>query len=296
MLNGSAKGATKEQMTDPFKSVKLIASDLDGTLVPYSRIISPYTCSVFERLEERGIVFAIATGRALSTIDHAYKQLPGLKYIIASNGAKAYEAKPERLIYSNFMSPKGVSDVWEELEHPDISVEVFVDGEPFVSDNVYEKRGGSLNLSDEYRDYFLTTRKPVDDIFGFIKKHINEIENINFIFTDDDLRTETFKKLADKKAMRNSFSLTSSFTFNLEVGGTIVSKASALEKIASCENLKPQNIIGFGDNINDIEMLRFCGVSGVVADSVASREFEADYVIKRPEEDGVAHFLEEKML
>lgn len=74
--------------------LRLIASDLDGTLLTDDKRISPYTRDMLAEAVRRGVCFVPATGRAFDTIPQEVLELPGVRYVIASNGAAVYELPP----------------------------------------------------------------------------------------------------------------------------------------------------------------------------------------------------------
>lgn len=74
--------------------LRLIVSDLDGTLLTDDKKISPYTRDMLAEAVRRGVCFVPATGRAFDTIPQEVLELPGVRYVIASNGAAVYELSP----------------------------------------------------------------------------------------------------------------------------------------------------------------------------------------------------------
>ena len=72
-------------------SIKLIATDLDGTLMSGDHLtVSPRTVAALQAAHDRGVCLAIATGRTLDFIDHVTAQVPFVDYVIYSNGAAVY--------------------------------------------------------------------------------------------------------------------------------------------------------------------------------------------------------------
>ena len=75
-------------------SIKLIATDLDGTLMSGDHLtVSPRTVAALQAAHDRGVCLAIATGRTLDFIDHVTAQVPFVDYVIYSNGAAVYDRK-----------------------------------------------------------------------------------------------------------------------------------------------------------------------------------------------------------
>jgi HAD superfamily hydrolase (TIGR01484 family) len=134
----------------------------------------------------------------------------------------------------------------------------------------------------------MASRKPVGDIFEFIKEHKSEIENINLVFQSPRERLHVLKELEDIQTESNDFSLTSSFPFNLEIGGFKVDKADAIAKICKANNIRQEEVMCLGDNRNDVGMIDLAGV-GVAVDGAVPEAIEAaDFVTKSNDESGVA--------
>ena len=83
------------------KYIKLVASDLDGTLLDKNKEITPRLYHALEQMNEQGIYFVPATGRPFSTVPQAIKALPFLRYVITSNGAAIYDAVEKKAIIEN---------------------------------------------------------------------------------------------------------------------------------------------------------------------------------------------------
>ena len=83
-------------------SIKLIATDLDGTLMSGDHLtVSPRTVAALQAAHDRGVCLAIATGRTLDFIDHVTAQVPFVDYVIYSNGAAVYDRKNDAIFASS---------------------------------------------------------------------------------------------------------------------------------------------------------------------------------------------------
>jgi 5-amino-6-(5-phospho-D-ribitylamino)uracil phosphatase len=80
--------------------IRLVLADLDGTLLDEGLPISATDISALSRLTEHGVVFGIATGRALASVRGAAEAIPGLDYIIASNGGAVFDARSRELVHT----------------------------------------------------------------------------------------------------------------------------------------------------------------------------------------------------
>jgi Cof subfamily protein (haloacid dehalogenase superfamily) len=272
--------------------IKLFITDLDGTFLPAGSLeLSNKAMRVLKKLQERGIIFIVATGRALSTVPDVIRKNSFLSYIICSNGAKIFTAGDEKLIYKGTVSTSAIASIMHILKNPKIEMEVFVDDRPYVSEKFYYDNA-SFGRSERFLDYFKETRKPVKNIFELIKNSEDNIENVNLIFDDDKLKFKIFKELIKIANRKNDFEVSQSLTFNLEVGGKNVNKGEALKFVCEREKINLREVLSAGDNLNDLEMLKVSGQSIAIENSPVLAEFMPDYITSAPEENGVVCLID----
>ena len=80
-------------------NIRLIAFDLDGTLLNSSKVISPHTRSVLERAAAKGAILVPATGRLQNNVPEEVLSLPSVRYVIAINGAAVYDLDEKKFLY-----------------------------------------------------------------------------------------------------------------------------------------------------------------------------------------------------
>jgi len=120
------------------KNIKLVASDLDGTLLNKEKEITPRLFAALEKLDELGILFVPSTGRPFGTVPQAIKELPFLKYVITSNGAAIYDAAEQKNIIENYLTPEAVDAVIEIARGLPVITEYFIGGKAYIAKSVYE--------------------------------------------------------------------------------------------------------------------------------------------------------------
>lgn len=96
-------------------SIKLIASDLDGTLLTDKKELSPGTRKALDMAAAQGIYIVPATGRSFESVPEMIREYPGVKYLITANGGAVYSAEAEKLYLSVSAQPGicGCSDCRE---------------------------------------------------------------------------------------------------------------------------------------------------------------------------------------
>ena len=176
------------------KQIKLVASDLDGTLLNKNKEITPRLFGALKKLNELGVYFVPSTGRPFGTVPKAIKELPFLKYVITSNGATIYDAVEQKNIIENFLTPEAVDAVIDIARELPVITEYFIDGKAYIAKAVYDDLT-PFELTESHEAYIKNSRTPVEDFWNEMKKNHAVLENINLVFKDMDLRKEIWDKL-----------------------------------------------------------------------------------------------------
>ncbi|MDR1067794.1 MAG: Cof-type HAD-IIB family hydrolase [Clostridiales Family XIII bacterium] len=273
---------TKELQNNKTR-IRLVATDLDGTLLDSSMGLPAENKAALERCAQDGITIVVATGRSLMTVPEAVRNIRGLKWLVCSNGAKIYDNVTGEQLYARFLSAEAVAHVSELIRDASIMKEVFWQGVAYT-DKVSYEHSDSFGVPARSQDYIKRTRRPVDSIADFAFDHIHEIENINFIYGD------TIQRLKILNALSSSdlYTLTSSFSFNFEIGGIGVSKAVALEEICAQLGVDASEVLAIGDNSNDLSMIEFAGIGVAMQDATHDVRQAADTVTLANDDLGVA--------
>lgn len=270
------------------KNIKLVASDLDGTLLNKNKEITPRLFEALEKLNELGIYFVPSTGRPFGTVPQAIKELPFLKYVITSNGATIYDAEKKENIIENFLTPEAVDAVIEIARELPVITEYFIEGKAYIAKKVYDDLT-PFDLTDSHMTYIKNSRTPVEDFWNEMKRNNTVLENINLVFKDMDLRKETWDRL---KALGLA-SVTAATTKNIEITSLYATKAKALEKLCEVLGFTSENVLAMGDGDNDMPMIQFAGIGVAMANGEEHIKAAADVIADDCNDFGAAKILEQ---
>ena len=253
---------------------KLVATDLDGTLVRRDGTVSPYTRSVLDRLEERGVPVIFVTGRPLRWTTPLFEHVGSHGLAIVSNGAMVWDVAAEvaRMSYA--------------LESA---------ASRAVVDRIREALPGSL-FGAERQDGFAVesgfpvrregvVEQPLPDLVG---SPMLKLLSLHRDLAPDDYRKRAVEAVGDLATVTHSSSLPL-----LEISAYGVTKASTLATIAGSLGVAAEEVIAFGDMPNDIAMLQWAGSSYAMANAHPEVLEAAGAVAPSHEEDGVARVLTE---
>ena len=270
------------------KHIKLVASDLDGTLLNKNKEITPRLFDALEKLDELGIYFVPSTGRPFGTVPKAIKELPFLKYVITSNGAAIYDAAEQKNIIENFLTPEAVDAVIKIAKELPVITEYFIEGKAYIAKDIYDDLA-PFNLTESHVTYIKNSRTPVEDFWNEMKRNNTVLENINLVFADMELRKETWDRL---KALGLA-SVTAATTKNIEITSLFATKAKALEKLCEVLGFTSENVLAMGDGDNDMPMIEFAGIGVAMANGEEHIKQAANIIADDCDDFGAAKILEQ---
>lgn len=268
--------------------IRLVALDLDGTTLRSDHSLSERVRNTLEKAIEQGTEIVIATGRTVTSVPRYIMDIPGIRYFITSNGAQIYDKKQERFIYSRCIEEDAVTAVIEAVRDKNVMVEVCSDGMAYT-DSFYYNMACEGKLTYRNQKYIVDTRIPVDGYLDFMYEKRNELENIS-ISSDSPVLLDDIRRRLE---VIPGLTVTSSFRYNVEAGGSDVSKGNALIYVCGLLGIPMAETMGIGDSGNDVALLRACGLKIAVANAVPELKQEADYITESNNDDGAALAIEE---
>ena len=271
--------------------IKLIALDLDGTTLNSIGLLTQVTKDAIESVIEKNLYVVIATGRAFSALPEEILNIEGIHYLVTSNGARVFDVKEAKTIYSNLIGEDEIETIVELLRQYDFMIEAFILGIAYVDRKVYDNIE-IIGLNKKHSDYVLKTRIPVINLFEFILANKGNVENININFG----KQEDKKMMAEVLVQLKNVTITSSFDHNLEIGGETTSKADAISNISHRLGIDESHIMAFGDSPNDGAMLKAAGLSIAMGNSKDQIKEIANFITHSNDEDGVAFAINKFLL
>ncbi|MFD2177158.1 Cof-type HAD-IIB family hydrolase [Veronia pacifica] len=263
---------------------KIVASDLDGTLLTPDHQIAPFTRDTLQRLHQQGEHFVFATGRHHVDVAGIREKVGIPAYMITSNGARVHDAD-DNLVFSRNVEPDLVAEI----------IKMVKDDETLAC-HMYRDEDWLLSKVDEELEKFHTESGFSFDYFDLNQPPVDNIAKLFFIRHDHEYLARYETMLNDTFGDRISVAFSTPFC--LEVMGAGVSKGMALEAVAKMKGFALSDCIAFGDGMNDVEMLS-AAAKGLVMATAQDRvkaTLPNNEVIGSNAEEAVAHYLEKHML
>lgn len=265
-------------------AIKLIASDLDGTLLTDRKELSAKTREVLDMAASQGIYIVPTTGRSFDSIPEMIREYPGVEYLITANGGAVYSAKEKKRIYQCILKPESVEAAIAVRKREKMVMEVVIDGIPYAEEDYV--RDPLPYLATEYgAKYIKATRKPVKNILQFASEHAGELDSISFVCSHED-RNRLYASLEDEIP---DIYVTSSVSNLLEIGHKDAGKGKTLLWLLNRLGILPEEAMAFGDADNDSSMLEAVKYGFAMGNATENCKKSAAYVTETNEEDGVAN-------
>ena len=260
---------------------RLIATDLDGTLLDPDRNISKANAESIKKAMSRGMHFVIATGRPIEGILHIAGQLdlarPG-QYAIGFNGAVVYELNPLRQICSCSITGAQVKEMAVMAEKLKVNYHAFS-----------TTRGLLASKPNQWTDVEMTLNKIGCTWIDFPTIPDDE-EFQKFMFCGS---AEEVQGIMDDVAVyRNDFTVTRSAFCFLEVLNKQANKGNGLKLLCETIGIDKSETVSFGDELNDISMIEYAGLGVAMANAVPEVKKAADLITESNTEDGLAKVLD----
>ena len=259
--------------------IKLIATDLDGTLLGEDNKMSLENKDALERAIAQGIEIVIATGRNYSEVPEDVVNL-GIRFFITANGGYVYDRKEDKVLYTKCLT----------LEQAQYLINL---GKINGGYEMYYI-GRKVYTCSNFMDYI--DHVPGSDVYRHLYKKYNLCDDISKEEGADKYTPKVvifFETKEEKEAMlsmldrRDEFEQSTSFKDNVELNPKGVSKAEGLKVIMELLGLAPSEIAAFGDGGNDYKMLCLTPNSFAVEGAVKEVKECARYQVAACEENGV---------
>jgi Cof subfamily protein (haloacid dehalogenase superfamily) len=258
--------------------MKLIISDLDGTLV-HKQQITENTLATIQKLHQHGFAFTIATGRHVSATKEIAQKLNIKLPVICSNGAYIYDFENEEIIDQVLIDPQTSKDIIKDLNDDKYEYLLYTPHSIIGSDQskslLISKIGQApiLVVPKEYLEQYLT--------LGLVK----------ILVIDQDF--DRISKLKNKlKSYEQVYAIQSQSDF-LDIGNIKANKGNALEKLSKYLNIALDECLSIGDQENDLEMILNAKIGVAMGNGVQILKEASDFVTKTYDQDGFSYAIEQ---
>lgn len=267
--------------------IKLLASDLDGTIIDNKNQITKQDLSVIDKLTEVPVNFAICTGKTYSMTKDICKKL-NATYGVFGNGTQIINLQTGEEIERNVITPKQALDCIEIANNNNLHIHIYTDGKIIAQKelkymslrNFYlHKQDLQFEVVDSLKD-FINEKNP-----SILKLVISGEKDLNKI-KEEVISNEDVQAIQIKKYNQYKDNVIDQEYEYLDIVPKNTTKYNALKKLSSYLKVSNDEIMAVGDNINDIEMIKNAGVGVAIGGSLEDVTNVSSYVTKNDVKSG----------
>lgn len=276
--------------------IKLIASDMDGTLLNDNHEIDKETAEAIKKAEESGIIFVISTGREYENVKYILDKKDIKCQCILSNGAEYRDENGNILDVIN-INENSAKEIIQIFKDNNISARMFTDKGIFTTSTrekaleeiTFRTLTFNKNLTKEEakkiaeKENFFTCLKYVEDVEKFFE---DGIEIRKFVAFHEDI--ELLNKLKETIGKIGGLAISSSFNDNIEITDINAQKGIILEKVITKMGIDKKDVVILGDSFNDYSMFEIFEESVAMKNAIPEVKKIAKYITDTNDNQGVA--------
>jgi len=270
--------------------IKLIFSDIDGTILPHKGKVSPATLEAVHTCRARGIEFVIASGRWYPAALKVVKDQLGIEdgYMIINNGGSVVRCDGTVLMEGGLNEAQAHA-AWDILKDEPVMVTCY------VRDGIYRLRGHYLSkfrLPEKGGYFYGGAYEIVDEDTEAFIAALSRLPYKLEAYSDD----ESILPAIQKKLEAAGLQVNSAFPFNLEIMAPGTGKGAAINWLTHHLGFTREQTMGFGDYTNDLPMLTNVGWPVAVGNALDEVKAVCRIIAPACEEDGVARTIRKYVL
>lgn len=266
--------------------IRLVAVDLDGTLLKSDKSISGQTVRAIRRASQAGVEIAFCTGRQMSECDYIRQALPEVRYAVSCTGALVEQLRPEKTLFRHTLTADEARWIYDRLR-PFESVISFMAGGVVWNDRAAFERN-KASFDEQMRQLFQNEHVIVDELDKVVRKWRADVDKFYVAYSDGAVRQAAWQALEN-----SGFFLSAAGYVDMEIMSPEADKGKSLEELTRYLGLRREQVAAIGDSENDLAALRYAGLSVAMGSGAQILKDEADVVAPGNDENGVAWTLDQ---
>ncbi len=269
--------------------IQLVTIDLDGTILDNNKECRVRTQQTVKKLIDKGIKVCFATGRAYRDTKNIAESC-GVKHCVATvNGACIHENG--EIVHATELDKTIIQEIADYSREKDLFLWLYTRNGVFneITNELYDE------LIRNFPFFKTPNLVNFDDIHAMFKGLFLVRMDVAKLIIDRFATHPVIKTVLTTPSINDPLPPHDPVTY-VELLNKSVNKGTAIDWISEYYNIPMENILVFGDEDNDIEMLKNAGVSVAMGNSEPHIKDIADYVTLTNDEDGVADFIEKYLL
>lgn len=280
------------------RDIKIIALDLDGTLLDSQKRLSDGSRAALEEAAAKGVHIVPTTGRFFGMMPQSIRDLPFVRYAITINGAQVYDRETGTAIVREEIPLDMALDIMRLLDGYDVIYDCYRSNWGWMTESLQNK-AEDYATDAHYVKMVREFRNPVPELKAYLESTASEgdVQKV-MLFARNTPGSEAVTK-AITEAVRERFpqiKATSSTWNNLELNIETAHKGNSLRRFAEHLGYALDNCMALGDGTNDLSMIEAAGLGVAMSNAHPLVLAAADHVTASNDEDGVAKAIRDFVL
>lgn len=272
------------------RNYKLIAFDMDGTLLNSRKVLPEANIEAIERAFSADKIVILSTGRCLSELEDFVCKIPKLRYLNCTSGACVYDLQEEKTIFSKYIDVDTVLKILDLIEDRDVMIEFLTERHFFPKDkiDVMEEYGMGV-----YKEFYRRVAEKIDDLAGWYRKNPFPLGKFNIYHRNPVEREITYDLI--KSANIEVSSAYAEIT-SIEMSANGVDKGIGLEKLCEHLGIDIKDTIAVGDADNDIGIFKKAGLKIAMDNANSNIKGLSDVIVPDCDNGGCVVAIEKYLL
>ena len=265
---------------------KILASDLDKTLLNNDGYVSRENWAAIEKLYKMGVQFVPTTGRSFKEMPRQLQDSPFIRYYITSNGAAVYDKETGRS-YDFGIRGELAKYVLDTIYQYPINLFFHTENNTFTEQSTHNAETyREFHLNDYWIPYALSMVTPKQELKQFAYR-VPYYESLTAFFKNREDLLECMAEFAQNEQLF----ITQTDPWNVEVFSAQAGKGKSIHLLAELLGVPVEATIGVGDSLNDTTLIKDAGLGLAVSNALPEIKALADAVICSNEEHCVDYIL-----
>lgn len=265
-------------------SYKVVAFDLDGTLLNSERQISPESIIAIERLREQGVQIILVTGRHHVAVRAYHYQLQLDTPVICCNGTYLYDFKEDRVVHGAPLTQLQARRVLEIMNDDAINMLMYTTDAmnyQYLDDHLRELWTWANQLKPELRPVLREVQ---------LNQLVDRGDVIwKFVACGED--PAHVQKMVSRLEQQMELSCEWSWHNRVDISAAGNTKGNRLSQLLNDWQISPEQVMAFGDNGNDVSLIQLAGFGVAMGNAVDELKQAADWVTLNNDDNGISHAL-----
>lgn len=269
---------------------KLIAFDMDGTLLNSNKQISKKTQEAIARTVAHNKIVILNTGRNPAELEEFYDILPGVRYLNCISGALVYDLKEKKALYQKSFD----EDILKKLLEIAVKEDNFIH---FLTEKSFVQKGKVERMKEYhmgiYQEMYERVTIQKDNLVKFYLDNPFPVYKLNLYHQTPESRERTYKRIQEAHL---DVEMALAEETSLEITCKNINKGNGLKHLCQVLNLPIEQTIVVGDAGNDVEALKVAGLAVVMDNAIDEIKQYGDVIVSDCDHDGCKEAIEKYLL